>query len=297
MKEQPTSAPSKDKKKWQIGSYEDRVQRFYGWGVENYGDYHGGYLNFGLWDDGNTNYLVAAEHLISTLATRIGLNKKSKLLDVACGLAAQDVFMATKFGCQIDAIDVTWKHVSLGRARVDNAELAAAVRVHHGSATKLPFANHTFTHVMGIEGPAHFDTREDFFREAYRVLKPGGTMGLSDYILARKPKGLLDRIFLEAACFLWHAPKENRDTIPEYEQKLLRTGFTNVRVDAVGERVIPGYYFENKRPETRRALPKIRGWFATYGGAVIDYVMYKVFRLGVIEYILVTAEKPKSKNK
>ena len=167
------------------------------------------------------------------------------------------------------------------------------VRVHHGTATHLPFQNESFTHVMGIEGPAHFDTREDFFREAFRVLKSEGVMGLSDYVLARKPRNWLDRFFLEAACKLWHAPRENRDTIPEYKQKLEMSGFTNVRVDAVGQNVIPGYYLENKRPETRRALSKIRGWFPTYGGAVIDYVMYKVFKIGVIEYVLVSAQKPK----
>src|SRR3972149_8367453 len=128
-----------DQEEWNKGTYEESVEKFYGWGVDNYGDYHGGYLNFGLWAHGNTNYVVAAEHLISTLAKRIGLNRNSRLLDVACGLAAQDVFMAKKFGCEIDALDVTWKHVHLGRARVVRDGVQKRVRVHHGTATHLPF--------------------------------------------------------------------------------------------------------------------------------------------------------------
>ncbi|MBI4146112.1 methyltransferase domain-containing protein [Candidatus Woesearchaeota archaeon] len=283
---------TKDQKRWKNRSYEDRVEKFYGWGVDNYGDYHGGYLNFGLWENGNKDYLLAAENLIATVGRKINLNEKSRLLDVACGLAAQDVYMAKQFGCEIDALDVTWKHVHLGRERVKRDNVQNKVRVHHGTATRLPFQDQTFTHVMGIEGPAHFDTREDFFHEAYRILKPGGKIGLSDYVLARKPRNALDRFFLALACKLWHAPKENRDTIPSYREKLARSGFRNIVIEPVGEKVIPGYYFENKRPETRRKIAKVRGWFPAYGGIIIDYVMYKVFKIGVIEYILVTAQKP-----
>ena len=278
---------------WKNQSYESIVEDFYGKGVENYGDYHGGYLNFGLWENGNTNYIIAAENLVATLARSIDIDKKSKILDVACGLAAQDVYMHALFHCTIDAVDVTWKHVALGRKRVERAGYSKNVRIHHGTATKLNFPDDTFTHVMGIEGPAHFDTREDFFREAFRVLKPRGIIGLSDYILNRKPRNIIEQFFLEAACKLWHAPRENRDTAETYSLKLKRSGFVNITIKKIGRNVIPGYYFENKRDETIQAMKKIRGYFIAHAGRIIDYVMYKVFLIGVIEYVLVRAEKPK----
>jgi ubiquinone/menaquinone biosynthesis C-methylase UbiE len=280
-----------DQKKWFSFSFEDRAERFYGLGVENYGDYHGGFLNFGLWTDGNKDYLSAAENLVRTLGKNIGLSVSSHLLDVASGLCAQDVLLNKEFGCEVDALDVTWKHVVLGRKRIVRAGVGSKVRVHHGTATKLPFSSECFSHVMGIEGPAHFDTREDFFHEAFRVLKNRGVMGLSDYVLVRKPRNLVEYFFLEAACWLWHAPRANQDTISSYRTKLERSGFRNVVIEPVGKYVIPGYYNENRRKETIKALEKIRGFWVTHMGRIIDFVMYHVFRLGVVEYVLVRAEK------
>ena len=328
---------------WNPRAHEAGVEKFYGTGVEKYGDFHGNYLNFGLWENGITDYVEAAENLVLHMGRLLGLDHVGsglvpdrgvigvasessrrrtafsaqggsafgmtgatpnggaqgptlqtspyRLLDVACGMGAQDVLLYKTFGCQIDAVDVTWKHVEHATQRVRASGLSPVVRVHHGTATKLPFADVTFTHVTSIEGPEHFNTREDFFREAYRALKPGGIMVLSDYNLHRKPRNLWEHMVVEAARILWHVPRANYDTIDSYKMKLERSGFCNVLIEEIGERVIPGYYFEQQRPETKKALRKIRGLFGLYGGLLIDYILYRAYRAGLINYILVRAEK------
>ena len=278
---------------WSEQSHEQKVEKFYGWGVENYGDFHGGYLNFGLWEEGIGDYLAAAENMVRHVGTLAGLDGASRLLDVGCGMGSQDLYLLKTFGPQsIDALDVTWPHVEHARRRVREAGCEARVRFHHGTATRMPFPEESFTHVLSIEAPEHFDTREDFLRETYRVLEPGGVAAFADYTLKREPRNALERFVVGAARRLWKVPRVNVITTDAYRETMRRAGFVNVEVEEVGRLTIPGYYREQRRPETIRELTKIRGVVAGRLGWVIDIAVLKAYEMGLMEYVFVRAEKP-----
>lgn len=276
---------------WQSGTHERRVENFYSRGADSFGDCHGGYLNFGLWEPGFT-YLQAAENLVSHLGAWGGLDSASRLLDVGCGFGAQDILLARKFGpAQITGIDVTWPHVRAAQHRAKVAGLSMEVRFQHGSATELSFPDGTFTHVLSIEGVVHFNTREQFLRQASRVLQPGGVLLLADYALARKPVQRLDKLFLRAACKGWQVPDENVDTLESYQEKVERSGFTQVEVVSAGDRTIPQYFHEQTQTAHLASMFRIRGPLAAAGGLAIDWFAWQAWKRGQLDYVLVRAVK------
>ena len=278
---------------WSQRSHEQKVEKFYGWGVEGFGDFHGGYLNFGLWEEGVVDYLAAAENMVHRMGALCGLDGDSRLLDVGFGMGSQDLYLLRNFNPRsIDGLDVTWPHVEHARRRAREAGCEDRVRFHHGTASSIPFPDESFTNVLSIEAPEHFDTREDFLREAYRVLAPGGAAAFADYTLKREPRNALERFVVGAARTLWKVPRVNVITTDAYRETVRRAGFVNVEVEEVGRLTIPGYYREQRRPETISELTKIRGVVAGRLGWVIDITVLKAYEMGLMEYVFARAEKP-----
>jgi microcystin synthetase protein McyJ len=282
-----------DRKFWGRVTQERAVETFYSVGVERYGDFHDGYLNFGLWSGGARDYVEAAENLVRRLGGMSSLNPGSVLLDVACGMGTQDLYLLKEFSPRrIDALDATWGHIERGREQARRAGVCDRVHFHHGTATRLPFADACFTNVLSIEGAVHFHTREGFLREARRVLRPGGTLVLSDYTLKRRPRNLLEKFVVGSVRRLWKVPRENVLLAAQYRESLERSGFGDVHLEEIGADVIPGYYFEQRRPETIRELARIRGFIAGRLGGIIDVAVYRAYTMGLVEYVLARAVKP-----
>ena len=274
-------------------AHEAATEKFYGTGVEKFGDYHNRYLNFGLWDESVNNYNEASENLLRTVATSINLDNHAKLLDVACGMGTQDSFFLREFNCKsIEALDLTTKHIEIAKKHNPDTRINFV----RGNACYLPYSENQFTHVIGIEGPANFNTREKFLKEAFRVLEPGGRLGLSDYALARTPKSWWERQLVKWSTKVWHMPIENVHTSDEFVKMLKQCGFEDVKIDVVTERVIPGYIAENRKVESRKEIYRIRGpiW-----GRLSDYLddfVEWLYHKKLVDYVLVSAKKPEHKN-
>ena len=280
--------------KWSPRQHEYYVERFYETGLTGKHDFHGGYLNFGFWVDGNTDYIKASEALLSQVADPVRLGEESRLLDVANGMGSQDIFYYNKYKPKhIDMIEVTLSHHLICKKRVEEHGLQDRLTAHYGSACDLPFSDNSFTHVISIEGGGHFNTRHAFFKEAYRVLKPNGWVSLADYAMSKPPANFIQKVMARLCSKLWAVPMENWQSCEKYKKCMEDAGFVDVEVKDVGKFTIPGYYNESVRPETLAQLSKIRGWFITYVlSRILDELLLYVYKKNILTEVIAHGRKP-----
>lgn len=246
------------------------------------------WLNLGYWEKART-YPDAASAMAEQLGEAAGLNSQDSLLDVGNGFAEQDFYWLERFGVQhITGLNITPMQVERGKQRVAERGLQDRIDLHVGSATQTPFDPESFTKVTALECAHHFQTREDFFREAFRVLRPGGRLALADGVPApgHKPANLFTKIVLRR----WASPIENYYDRDVYKQKLEAIGFINVRCRPIGDSVFPGTL---KYSELRRGGSKLEDTIIPeLGPEDVAKALKSWAALGLTDYLIVSADKP-----
>jgi cyclopropane fatty-acyl-phospholipid synthase-like methyltransferase len=253
---------------------------------------NGLYLNLGYWKEARTidDACVAMARLV---AEEAGFRPGDAVVDVGFGFADQDMYWVDTFDvARITGLNITPSQVALARQRVADRGLADRIDLREGSATAMPLADAAFDKVVGLECAFHFDTREDFFREALRVLRPGGRLALADVIMNDPVQGRFARSMQKST---WNSfvtkysvPAANADDRASYARKLSAAGFVNVRVYSIRDHVYPGlhHYMKTEPEMLRRFHPLAR--LPYYLGLMFD--ASTVF--SAYDYIVATADKP-----
>lgn len=176
-----------------------------------------GFYNFGFWQSRPKSQREACEALVDHLLDRIK-NKGGRILDVACGPGATTKRLLRRFPAEmVTGINISEAQLAAARERVPGSSFLLM------DAAQLAFADEQFDAVICVEAAFHFNTRERFLQEAMRVLKPGGTLVLTD---------MMFRGFMRPVGDFGQVPPANFvRTIDEYRDRWAACGLENISVD------------------------------------------------------------------
>ena len=95
-------------------------------------------------------------------------------MDIGCGIGGPARWIASKFACHVTGIDLTAAFCEAARKLNAETGLADRVSIVEGSATSMPFADASFDKAYSQYVLMNIADKASFYREALRVLRPGG---------------------------------------------------------------------------------------------------------------------------
>ena len=100
------------------------------------------------------------------------IKSSDAILDAGCGIGGSSIFLAERIGCSVTGISLSERQVNKAKELAIEKKVEANVdfKVMNFCVTNFPDEN--FDVVWGCESICYADDKEQFIKEAYRVLKP-----------------------------------------------------------------------------------------------------------------------------
>ena len=148
-----------------------------------------------------------------------------RVLDIGCGIGGPAFVLVSKYGARVTGIDIEPQLIEKARVRAERLGLSANCEFVKVDPGPMQFPDDSFDVVFSAGVIMTIDNQEEVLAEALRVLKPGGTLTVYDWM---KPEG--DYSDDMRYWFKMERITYSMKTFPEYEAMLRDAGFIDIEL-------------------------------------------------------------------
>ena len=217
-----------------IRAYYDETWLDYRWLWLNRHNYA---LHFGYWDAHTRTHAAALLNLNRVLARALAIRPGQRILDAGCGVGGSAIWLAQTFGAEVVGITPVPSQVDRARRHARATGVADRVTFEQQDYTHTTFPDRSFDYVWAIESVCHAPDKRAVLREARRVLRPGGRLGVIEYVRTGRPHAPADERLLQRWLSDWAIP--DLATGAELVHSSQAAGFEAVRLVDITRAVQP----------------------------------------------------------
>lgn len=160
-------------------------------------------IHVGIYNSEDEPIRDASRRTVEKMASTLNnIGPDTTVLDVGAGYGGSARYIASTYGCNVTALNLSEVENERDREMNKKAGLDNLIDVVDGNFEELPYPDNSFDIVWSQDAILHSGNREKVINEVYRVLKPGGEFIFTDPMQADDcPEGvlkpILERIHLD----------------------------------------------------------------------------------------------------
>ena len=237
----------------------------------------------------------AAQILLQDLvASNIQLSQGQRVLDAGSGQGVVSVYLAKKYGAQINGITIVPFEVQKAQQRATEHNVQDTTQYQLMDYSATTFSDNYFDAIYTTETLSHSPDIRKTLKEMLRILKPGGRFAFFEYTLA------LDKEFTEWEMKMLNTVIEGsamlglkdfrHDKFPEIIKAI---GFENVKEQNITDNIRPSFYRLHKLSILPYKIINLLGIQKQFTNTTAGYEYFKFIERGLFRYCIFTGNKPK----
>ena len=184
-------------------------------------------VHFGYYDEQADRHAEALDNLNRVMADFAGICPGERVLDAGCGFGNAAFWLAAQRGAQVTGVNIVAGQIEACRKHAARLSGPGPDFV-CADYCNMPFPDASFDVVWACESVCHAESKAAFYREAFRVLKPGGRLVLAEYLRSTRPLSPASEQLLSDWLRPWAIP--DIDTAEEHRAAAGLAGFKNTEI-------------------------------------------------------------------
>jgi len=197
-------------------------------------------VHFGYSDETTAGHADSLLNMNRVLADRAGIRQGERVLDAGCGVGGSSFWLAQQRGAEVVGITPVGSQVAQAKRFAARRKLTRHVHFEQADYTNTLFPSASFDVVWSLESLCHAQDKAAFYREAARLLRPGGRLVVAEYMRTARPLGNPGERLLHKWLDGWAIP--DLDTPDDHRSSMSAAGFTDIQIDDVTAHIRPSLH-------------------------------------------------------
>jgi len=190
-------------------------------------------VHFGYYDQEVKSHSAALINLNKVMALKGGVKKGDIILDAGCGRGGSSVWLAQNYEVTVTGITLVPHQVEKAQLAARKNKLGNRVSFSEQDYCSTDFKDDSFTLIWACESMCHASEKLNFYKEAFRLLKPGGRLICADYFRTQRPLQDHGEQLLHEWLVGWSI--KDLDNLQEHKKHAEQCGFTDFMLEDITE--------------------------------------------------------------